>query len=65
MSNKLHISHDNIEVLEIIIYDIYGKLIQRVKKSNEPADVSKLMNGIYFLEVNSEKGKVIRKFIKN
>lgn len=65
VSNKLHISHDNIEVLEIIIYDIYGKLIQREKIFNEPADVSKLIDGIYFLEVHSEKGKVIRKFIKN
>lgn len=54
-----------IETIEKLnVYSINGRLM--FSKNNNPAsiDVSLLSNGIYFLEIISEKGKSIQKFIK-
>ncbi|MDP2687218.1 MAG: T9SS type A sorting domain-containing protein [Aequorivita sp.] len=65
VSETLFIS-SKIETIEkLAVYSINGSLM--FSKTNNPAsiDVSLLSNGIYFLEIISEKEKSIRKFIKN
>ena len=67
VSDKLHIATEaNIE--EISIYDIYGRTMrQQVNKTTgqQVVDVENLKSGIYFINIKTDKGNVVRRFIKN
>ena len=66
VSDKLHIATEaNIE--EISIYDIYGRTMrQQVNKTTgqQVIDVADLGNGIYFINIKTDKGNIVRRFIK-
>lgn len=49
-----------------IIYDSYGKLIQKnqIPDINTQIDLSHLANGVYYLEVTAGTDRSVRKFIK-
>lgn len=54
-------------VKEVAVYDIHGKLVKTSRFNNEPLeiDVSTLQNGLYFLRIETEVGRVATaKFIK-
>ena len=53
---------------EIAIYDIYGRTVrQQVNKSTsqQVIDVADLENGIYFINIKTDKGNIVKRFIKN
>ena len=55
-------------VEEIAIYDIYGRTMrQQVNKTTgqQVIDVADLENGIYFINIKTDKGNIVRRFIKN
>ena len=52
------------EVNHIEIFDLLGKQILSFKGAKN-IDVSGLQNGIYLLKINTEKGSLTEKFIKN
>ena len=56
-------------VEEIAVYDIYGRLAmsQQVGKSasQQVVDVAKLNRGIYFVNIKTDNGEIIRKVVKN
>jgi hypothetical protein len=52
------------ELVDIEIYDSIGKLVLN-KNSTKSIDVSKLSNGIYFLNIKSGSKITTKKFIKN
>ena len=55
-------------VKEVSIYDIYGRTVrQQVNKTTgqQVIDVADLENGIYFINIKTDKGNVVRRFIKN
>ncbi len=55
-------------VKEITIYDIYGRTIrQQVNKTTgqQVIDVDDLENGIYFINIKTDKGNIVRRFVKN
>ncbi|MES2812326.1 MAG: T9SS type A sorting domain-containing protein [Bacteroidota bacterium] len=59
----LHIqSNDFTAVTAVKIYDILGKLIQETTATTIP--VSSLAKGLYIVKVNTEKGEMTKKFIK-
>ncbi|SDH37418.1 T9SS type A sorting domain-containing protein [Winogradskyella thalassocola] len=62
--DNLFIAKRNSEVLDIVVYDIYGDLVLREKAIEGSVDVSILTEGIYFIEINSENGRRIQKIIK-
>ncbi len=62
-SDKLFISFENNITSNFSIYTISGKKIITQKYIN-PIDVSELSKGIYFIELISNKGKTVKKFIK-
>ncbi len=64
VSNELFISAENLQITEISIYSISGQLIFKSNKDESSVDVSALKNGIYFIEITSDQGKMIKKFIK-
>lgn len=56
------------KIYSIIIYNTLGQLVDRktekYKADELQINVEKLEAGIYFMEVNTEKGKVQKKFVK-
>ena len=66
-NNKLNIVSYGVNMTQIDIYSLDGKLIFR-KDSNsnsDKIDVSSLQSGIYILSINSNNYQVKRKFIVN
>jgi len=55
------VSDSNIE--QVNIYSLQGILIKNVSEIND-IDISHLSSGLYFIEVLSEKGKSVQKFIR-
>lgn len=59
---------DNANFNAISITDINGRTVKTVKADNVSelqVNVSELNSGIYFLNISSENGKAVKKFIKN
>lgn len=66
VNNTLYINlPKNIDLEEVIIYDIQGKEIQTFSKNIPHIDVANLASGIYFLKVITNLGSINRKWIKN
>ncbi|MBQ4547715.1 MAG: S8 family peptidase [Bacteroidales bacterium] len=57
-----------ISVEEIAIYDIYGRTVrQQVNKttSQQVVEVADLEAGVYFINIKTDKGNIVKRFIKN
>ena len=65
-SNKLTIELKNIKPQSIKVVSILGECIQQLTTSNQQLtmDIANLPNGIYFMEVFTEKGILRKKFVK-
>lgn len=53
---------DNVE--SYAIFDLTGRKLEQYNNSFKQIDVSHLNNGIYLLQINTDKGQVSKKFIK-
>jgi len=55
-----------VDVKSMEVYDVYGKLINKVNVVENPTriNVSNLANGIYFVRVTTEEGVVTKQFVK-
>ena len=70
MKNKLFIeltgeSHSPRKSPELNLFSINGNLLINSSNVNGYLDVSNLLPGIYFLEINTENNKIIKRIIKN
>ncbi len=63
--NTIHISNFNNNIQNIKIYDLKSSLIKEINQINANIDVSELINGIYLISIESDKGIEIHKFIIN
>ena len=67
VENELFLATE-LHVEEIAIYDIYGRqaMRQQVNKSisQQVMDVANLNSGIYFVEIVTDNGKIIKRFVK-
>ncbi len=65
-SDKLTILGINSNVISNIkIYSVTGKLIKAtIPNTINEININSLKEGIYFIEINSKKGKIIKKFVK-
>ena len=64
VSETLFISSENIPIQQMSIYSLSGKKVMEVSENTGSIDVSSLSEGMYFLEIFSEGGKSVKKFIK-
>ena len=67
VKNELIIATE-MNVEEIAIHDIYGRTMrQQVNKTTgqQVIEVADLENGIYFINIKTDKGNIVRRFIKN
>jgi hypothetical protein len=63
--NTIHISNFSNNIQNIKIYDIKSSLIKDINQVNESIDVSELMNGLYLISIETNKGIEIHKAIIN
>ena len=65
-NDRLYIETET-EIEEIVVYDIYGRRQQLSAISGQPSviDVADLKSGIYFIKINTEKGNIVKRIIKN
>lgn len=63
----LNISSDRITIQSVSIADINGRTIKQIElnQTNSSIDVSDLLAGVYILNIQSDEGKLVKKFIKN
>jgi hypothetical protein len=52
------------DILKISIYDMYGKIIFNKLVINNQIDISNFTSGIYMIKIETTKGFLIQKFIK-
>jgi len=65
-SEKLFISFENNNIQSVSIFSILGTRVKNISASSvNSIDVSNLSKGIYFIEIHSTEGKIVKKFIKN
>ncbi len=68
VENELFIETE-MNVEEISIYDVYGRqtMSQQVNEtmSQQVVDVTNLEAGVYFVNIKTEKGNIVKRFIKN
>lgn len=65
VKNNLIIDADS-KIEEVVIYDVYGKMVSEAQCLNDTktADVSNLNRGIYFVKVKTNKGEMVKRFVK-
>lgn len=64
-SNQIQIANlSNLNIISCSIKDITGKLISK-QSNSKSIDISMLPNGLYFVEIHTDKGLLTKKIIKN
>lgn len=61
-------NNDNVLVSEVTINDINGRIIKTLKVNNiseVQMNVSDLTSGVYFMNIITDSGKAVKKFVKN
>jgi len=65
VSNTLYISSENTVIEKVAVYNISGQIVLKQNNiQNNSIDVSSLSEGMYFLELTSDTGKALKKFMK-
>ena len=64
-SDFLSIISENQTIKELSIYSLHGNTVMKPVVTNQSIDVSLLSSGIYFLEITTENGKAVERFIKD
>ena len=68
VNDRLYIEAET-EIEEVVIYDVYGRVQNlrnlETQKLRNSIDLSNLKSGIYFVKINTEKGNIVKRIIKN
>ena len=64
VSSILYISSEINNIEAITIYLANGIKAISIENKNNSIDISNLSNGLYFVEISSKEGKLVKKFIK-
>ena len=68
VNDRLYIEAEA-EINEVVVYDIYGRVqnlkISETQKLRNSIDISSLKSGFYFVKINTEKGNIVKRIIKN
>ncbi|MEL6812521.1 MAG: T9SS type A sorting domain-containing protein [Bacteroidota bacterium] len=64
VSDILQVKSENHSVQSVNVYDIAGTRLIQQNEDLDQIEVNQLASGIYFLEVISERGKAIERFVK-
>jgi hypothetical protein len=64
---SIHIQNNQFQMKTCKIFDIYGKFLQDIPIHDETTifDISSYSSGIYFMKINTDKGDIVKKIVKN
>ncbi|MDC0118146.1 T9SS type A sorting domain-containing protein, partial [bacterium] len=62
--NELTINTNGIQLEQVIVYDVLGKIIIDTKLNLETINTSTLKSGLYILKIKTAQGTVIRRITK-
>jgi len=60
----LIVNNENLIINKVGIVNLSGKVIYQFNNSRNQVDVSALLKGIYFVKIETDKGIVTKKFVK-
>jgi len=63
--NMINVSSDNQQVEKIIIYSVLGRSIAEYNSQFDQISLNTFSPGIYLMRIHSDKGVVVKRFIKN
>ena len=65
-NDRLYIEAE-VEIEDVVIYDVYGRRLQSIVNNQQSLsiDVAGLKSGIYFIKINTNKGNIVKRIIKN
>ena len=63
VNDKLNIITE-VEIEEVVVYDVYGRLQSTVNGQQPTVDVSDLNSGVYFVMIKTNEGVVTKRFVK-
>ncbi|WP_339700740.1 T9SS type A sorting domain-containing protein [uncultured Marixanthomonas sp.] len=64
VSETLFITSEKNTIEKLNVYSINGQLILSEKENTSQLDISALSNGLYFVEITSENGTSVERFVK-
>ena len=62
--SELYIKTNSIQLEQVVVYDVLGKVIINTKLNLDKIDVSTLVLGMYILKIKTNQGTVVRRVIK-
>lgn len=62
-NDKLYIETE-MEVVEVSVYDVYGRKLSAVGYQQSVVDVAELNSGVYFIKIKTNGKEIIKQFIK-
>ena len=65
VSSTIFIASETLQIERLTIYSMSGQVVLAEKNNTNSVVVSGLSEGLYFLEIFSEEGKSVQKFIKD
>jgi len=65
VKDNLTIKTTNLTINEMTIYAINGQIIKRVQNTAQTIDVKNIKNGLYFLQIETDKGILTKKVVIN
>ena len=63
VNDKLNIITE-VEIEEVVVYDVYGRQQSTVNGQQSTVDVSDLNSGVYFVMIKTNEGVVTKRFVK-
>lgn len=63
--SQLHIRATSVEIARVEIYSTLGTLVKKVSNNKAPINIEEISSGLYLVKIYTEKGIVIKRFLKN
>jgi len=62
-NDEVHITTKNNTMKDIVVYDVFGEVMLRDRIKNNTLNISRLVPGVYVLQVTEEKTTMNRKLV--
>ena len=63
--SQLHIRATSVEIARVEIYSTLGTLVKKISNNKAPINIEEISSGLYLVKIYTEKGIVIKRFLKN
>ena len=63
--SQLHIRATSVEIARVEIYSTLGTLVKKVSNNKAPINIEEISSWLYLVKIYTEKGIVIKRFLKN